>query len=99
MEVLNKLRKELKTIAQLKNARKREMEVMIDVYGDRIVVGCSDSLIRDFFERRQAPCVYDRGGWSIHSRDAERLGLNLAIGSYRVQYWDLRKNGVINQYS
>lgn len=82
MEVINKIRKEYKAF--------NKTEVVIDVYSDRVNFLGYNNWMVDFFSRRNVVAHSDRGGISISRKDAEALGIDLAIGSY-IASCDLRK--------
>jgi hypothetical protein len=83
MEVISKIRKEYKAFGKV--------ELMIDVYSDRVnFLGYNDFMV-NFFQRRGVVAHYDRGGISIDSTDATKLGIELKIGSYLASCKDLRK--------
>jgi hypothetical protein len=81
--MINKIRQEYKAYGKI--------EVVIDVYGDRVNFLGYNNFMVDFFARRGVVAHPDRGGISIDKRDADKLGIALAIGSYRASCKDCRK--------
>lgn len=87
METLQKLRKEFKAYGKI--------ELMFDVYGDRVnFVGYSNDFIVEFFRRRDVLCWPDRSGYSIDFKSAQALGIPVEIGTYLVPCKDLRKREI-----
>ncbi len=88
---LKSLQKEFKAF-KCDGRPKSAMIFVVDVYSDRLIVGgYNNDFVEQFFERRGVACTVDRGGWSINASDAQKLGINLAVGSYSFQYADCRK--------
>lgn len=91
MKTIKDIQKEFKAFKGNGQA-KSTMRFVVDVYSDRLVVaGYSNGFLNDFFARRGIFATQDRGGWSINSSDAKKLGIVLNVGSYEFQYADCRK--------